>query len=91
MELKLKKLKIFGEFILFLVILSAIVSLIVAGVRFDRVSKLDPDITFYNYKDPILSHLFIYGVVIMSIMFLLPTAICLIIGVVVCYLKVSNF
>ena len=81
LELKLKKIKIFFGVILFLVIVTAFVSLIVAGLRFDRISKLDPDITLYNYKDPIVSHLFIYGIVIVSIIFILPTAIGLIIGV----------
>ena len=89
-----KKIKnFFGEFIsvLLILILTAFVSLIVGWLRFDQVSKLDPDITLYNYKDPIVSHLFIYGVVIFSITMILPMAIFLIIGLGLALLDIIEF
>ena len=64
------KTKIFtalGIFILMIIIGTAIASLIVALFRFKQVSKLDPDIRLFNYKDPTLSHLYVYAVVIFSI------------------------
>ena len=64
------KIKIFetlGIFILMIIIGTAIASLLVALGRFKQVSKLDPDISLFNYKDPTLSHLYVYAVVIFSI------------------------
>ena len=64
------KTKIFDAleiFILTIIIGTAVVSLMVALIRFELVSKLDPDISLFNYKDPTLSHLYVYAVVIFSI------------------------
>ena len=54
-------------------------------VRFYEVSKIDPEITLYNYKDPIASHLFIYFVTFSSIV-LFPIAGGLVFGL--CWLLV---
>ena len=54
-----------GIFILTIIIGTAVASLGVALIRFKEVSKLDPDISLFNYKDPTLSHLYVYAVVIL--------------------------
>ena len=65
--MKIKILAALGIFILMIIVGTAIASLLVALDRFKQVSKLDPDIRLFNYKDPTLSHLYVYAVVIFSI------------------------
>ena len=38
-----------------------------ANIRFDTIKDLIPDVSLYNYKDPLTSHLHVGAVVMMSI------------------------
>ena len=82
--------KIIYIFFIVIVISSWAVSLVTSLVRFYEVSKIDPDITLYNYKDPIVSHLFIYSITISSIILFPPilTTVCVIIYHIVMGLKI---
>lgn len=50
-----------------ILIFPAIFMIILARFRFDVAKDLIPDLTYYNYKDPLTSHLHVGAVVMVSI------------------------
>ena len=65
-----------SSIVILLVIIISVFSFIIlimtlaARARFDAIKDLIPDVTLYNYKDPLTSHLHVGVVVILSIIIL---------------------